>query len=75
MQGEGFFARVVLPLLLPAFVHSRSPMVQAAGYVEVVELVLMTKSEDSFPKQALSQQMEEHPMQEWWCWRVVLPKE
>ena len=45
-------------------------MVQGAGWV-----VQMTKSEDSFPKQALSQQMEEHPMQEWWCWGVVLPKE
>ena len=35
----------------------------------------MTKSEDSFPKQALCQKLEEHPMRGWLCWRAVLPKE
>ena len=52
VQEEGFAARVGQPLLLLAFVHNRSPTVQEAVKVE---LVLMTKSEDSFPMQALCQ--------------------
>ena len=52
VQEEGFGARVGRPLLLLAFVHSKSPTVQEAGKVE---LVWMMKSEDSFPMQALCQ--------------------
>ena len=40
-----------------------------------MEQMLVTKLEDSFPKQALCQKIEEHPMMEWLCWRGVLPKE